>query len=108
MEQLLEAERLEDGLSGSLEILVNALNSEAGAIWLLDKTTDRLRLISHLGPVDIANITVEHGQGAEGVVTKTGQSILTEDAAKDPRFDGTVFGDNGLAVKTMICVPLNS
>ncbi len=36
MEQLLEVENLEEALSGSLEIIVNELNSEAGAIWLLD------------------------------------------------------------------------
>ena len=30
-----------------------------------------------------------------------------EDAADDPRFDGTVFDENGLVTKTMICVPLN-
>ena len=36
MEQLLEVDNLDDALSGSLEIIVNTLNSEAGAIWLLD------------------------------------------------------------------------
>ena len=33
MEQLLEVDKLEDALSGSLEIIVNTLNSKAGAIW---------------------------------------------------------------------------
>ena len=33
---------------------------------------------------------------------------MVEDAATDPRFDGTVFDDNGLVTKTMICVPLNN
>ena len=42
MEQLLEVDSIGDVLSGSLEIIYNILNSEAGAIWLLDKTTDRL------------------------------------------------------------------
>ena len=32
MEQLLEVDNLEDALSGSLEIIVSTLNSEAGAI----------------------------------------------------------------------------
>jgi ABC-type lipoprotein export system ATPase subunit len=51
---------------------------------------------------------VENGIGIEGIVTKTGKSVIVEDAATDPRFDGTVFDDNGLSTKTMICVPLDN
>ncbi|MBO4262365.1 MAG: ATP-binding cassette domain-containing protein [Clostridia bacterium] len=108
MEQLLEVDNLEDALSGSLEIIVDTLNSEAGAIWFLDKNTDRLSPLFHIGPADISNITVENGLGIEGVVTKTGKSIMIENAVLDPRFDGSVFDDNGLITKTMICVPLNN
>ena len=108
MEQLLEVESLDDALSGSLEIIVNTLNSEAGAIWLLDPKTDRLSPLCHMGPADVSNITVENGLGIEGIVTKTGKSVMVTDAASDARFDGTVFDDNGLVTKTMICVPLNN
>ena len=108
MEQLLEVDNLDDALSGSLEIIVKTLNSEAGAIWLLDPKTDRLSPMFHIGPADISNITVENGLGIEGVVTKTGKSVIVEDAANDSRFEGSVFDDNGLATKTMICVPLNN
>ena len=66
MEQLLEVDNLEDALSGSLEIIVKALNSEAGAIWFLDTKTDRLSPLFHMGPADISNITVENGLGIEG------------------------------------------
>ena len=108
MEALLEVDSLDDALSGSLEIIVNTLNSEAGAIWLLDPKTDRLSPLFHIGPADVSNISVENGLGIEGLVTKTGQSVMVTDAASDPRFDGTVFDDNGLVTKTMICVPLNN
>ena len=108
MEQLLEVDSLDDALSGSLDIIVRALNSEAGAIWLLDTQTDRLSPLFHIGPADISNVVVENGLGIEGVVTKTGKSIMVENAANDPRFDGSVFDDDGLVTKTMICVPLNN
>ena len=108
MEQLLEVDSLEDALSGSLEIIVSELKSEAGAIWFLDKKTDRLVPIFHIGPADISNISIENGIGLEGLVTKTGKSVIVEDAAKDARFDGNVFDDNGLETKSMICVPLNN
>ena len=108
MEQLLEVESLDDALSGSLEIIVNTLNSEAGAIWLLDPKTDRLSSLFHIGPADVSNISVENGLGIEGLVTKTGKSVMVSDAATDPRFDGSVFDDNGFVTRTMICVPLNN
>lgn len=108
MEQLLEVDSLEDALAGSLEIIVSTLNSEAGAIWLLDRKADRLSPLFHIGPGDISNITVENGLGIEGLVTKTGKSVMVEDAASDPRFDGSAFDDNGLVTKTMLCVPLNN
>ena len=108
MEQLLEVDSLEDALAGSLEIIVNTLKSEAGAIWLLDSATDHLSPLFHVGPADVSGISVENGVGVEGVVTRSGKSVLIEDAAGDPRFEGTAFDDNGLLTKTMICVPLNN
>ena len=108
MEQLLEVDNLEDALAGSLEIIVKTLNSEAGAIWFLDTKTDRLSPLFHIGPVDISNIMVENGLGIEGVVTKTGKSMIIADAVNDSRFDGSIFDDNGLLTKSMICVPLNN
>ena len=108
MEQLLEVNNLEEALAGSLEIIVRELDSEAGAIWLLDKKTNRLAPVFHIGPTDISNISIENGIGIEGLVTKTGKSMLVSDAATDTRFDGCVFDDNGLVTKTMICVTLNN
>lgn len=108
MEQLLEVDNLEDALSLSLETIVETLQSEAGAIWFLDPATNRLSPLFHIGPADISNVTVENGLGIESVVTKTGKSIMVEDASSDARFDGTVFDDYGLTTRTMICVPLNN
>lgn len=108
MEQLLEVDSLEEALSGSLEIIVNELSSEAGAIWLLDPKTDRLTPMFHIGPADISGIIVENGVGIEGIVTKTGKSIRITDAAEDPRFEGTVFDDQDFVTRTMLAVPLNN
>ena len=108
MKQLLEVHNLEEALEESLATIVSVLDSEAGAIWLLDRKTNRLAPVIHFGPTDISNITIENGIGIEGLVTSTGKSMLVSDAANDPRFDGTVFDDNGLTTRTMICVPLNN
>ncbi len=86
MEQLLGLDNLEDALSRSPETIVKTLDSEAGAIWFLDKNTDRLSPLFHMGPADISNITVENGLGIEGIVTKTGKSVIVTAAAGDPLF----------------------
>ena len=107
MEQLLEVDNLDEALSGSLDIIVNNLKSEAGIIWLLDKKTDRLHPVCNIGSADISNVSIENGIGVEGKVTKTGESTMIADAANDPSFEGTTLDDYGVVTKTMICVPLN-
>lgn len=108
MEQLLEVDDLSEALSGSLEVISEELDSAAGAIWLLDESGERLVPMFHFGPTDISGVTVENGVGIEGVVTKTGKSIVIEDTAKDARYEGCVFDEGGFATKTMLCVPLNN
>ena len=108
MEQLLEVDQLDHALAGSLEIIVRTLDSEAGVLWYLDPKTDRLSALFHIGPSDISNVSIENGTGIEGIVTRTGKSVLIRDTADDPRFEGTVFDENGFTAKSMICVPLNN
>lgn len=108
MEQLLEVDNLEEALAGSLEIIVQVLHSEAGAIWLLDEKANRLTPMFHIGPADMSGISIENGFGIEGIVTETGKSVMISDALHDPRFTGSVFDDQGVQTKTMICVPLNN
>ena len=108
MEQLLEVDSLDDALSGSLEIILKVLHSEAGILWFLDRKTGRLFPMFHTGPSDISGVSVENGTGIEGIVTVTGRSIRIEDAASDPRFEGNVFDSQEFVTKTMLCVPLST
>ena len=108
MEQLLDVDNLEEALYGSLEIIIRTLDSEAGAIWYLDKESDRLTPIFHKATADISNISIENGIGIEGLVTKTGKSIMITDTENDPRFEPTVFDDQGLHTESIICVPLTN
>ena len=107
MEQLLNVDDLSEALAGSLEIILKELNSEAGALWVLDEKTDRLHPVYHVGPCDISGISIENGIGIEGTVTKTGKSVRIEDASSDPRYEGSIYDDQGLAVRSMLCVALS-
>ena len=108
MEQLLEVDNMEEALSGSLEIIIDELNSEAGAVWILDKKTDILQPLFCKGSIDISNVTVENGVGVEGVVTKTGKPVMIADVDKDPRIDENIYDDQGHKANTLICVPLRA
>jgi len=108
MEQLLEVDNLDEALTGCLEIIVDTLNSEAGSIWILDKKSDRLHPVYNIGAGNITNVSIENGMGVEGVVTKTGKSMIVADAQNDPDFEGTTIDDYGLVTRSMICVPLNN
>ncbi len=108
MDKLLGVSDLEEALSGSLEIIARDLGSEAGAVWLLDKENDILTPAFHMGPADISNVTVRKGQGAEGYVIETGESLLVSDATWDPRFDGTAFDKKGFTTRSLICVPVKN
>jgi len=108
MEQLLVVDNIEEALSGSLDIIIKALGCEAGALWLLDEQKKTLYPMFYSGTVDLEGISIENGVGIEGKVTKTGKSILIEDASSDEKYETTVFDDHGLSTRTMLCVALNN
>ena len=107
LDQVLETEDLADALSGALEMLVRILNCEAGAVWLLDRNADRLVPVFHIGPVQFTNISAENGLGVEGIVTRTGKTLVIQDALSTD-YPGSVFDDCGFNVKNMLCVPLRN
>ncbi|MCR4632706.1 MAG: ATP-binding cassette domain-containing protein [Erysipelotrichaceae bacterium] len=108
MEHLLNVEDIDEALTLALQTIVNTLDAKAGVVWYLDKKSERLHSVFHIGPGDISNTSIEKGMGIEGVVTETGKTIAIADAENDPRFSPTVFDDQGFKTKTMVCVPLNN
>ena len=105
-QSLRDAENIDDGLASSLEIIIDALDCEAGTIWILDKRSNRLVPLFNQGPVDISGITIENGQGIAGAVTQTGESVIVEDTEADTLFSQSVDDESGFRTKSMICVPL--
>ena len=108
MEALLEIDSLDEALAESLKVIIKNLDCEVGAIWLLDKKADRLTPMFSVSKNDISGISIENGMGIEGLVTKSGKSVMIADAANDSRFESTIFDEDGFQTKTMLCVPLNN
>ena len=66
MQKLLEVDSIDEALSTSLETIVESLESEAAAIWLLNEKTGQLQCMFSKGDYIINEIVVENGIGAEG------------------------------------------
>lgn len=107
-ESLRNVENIEDALSDCLEIVIDALGCEAGTIWMLNKSDERLYPVFNSGPTDISGISIANGQGIAGSVVKEEKAIIVEDCEKDERFSKSVDEESGFVTRSMICVPLKN
>ncbi len=110
---VLKAHGVQDVVEAAVRHVVRATNSRTGVVLLLDEEAQVLRphfLYSEppLSPEEkeaVMNTTIEVGVGLSGWVAKHGQSILTNDAARDPRaahVPGTPHEDESILVVPLI------
>ena len=59
MMSLLDVEQLDEALSGTLDIILESLSCELGAVWLLDEESGMLKCVISAGEVDLTEISVE-------------------------------------------------
>ena len=102
--KLLEAEDLNDGLAQSLELLLHALKSRAGAIWVRDSREDIYYPMYFTGPADLTNMHIRGGEFIEGKTAADGKSRRF--AGGDKSEGLSVFEAAGVPVQEMVCVPL--
>lgn len=105
-ENLLMIDNLEEALTTTLNTVVDLLKSEAGVIWLLDKKTNMLHSVVSSGAVDLSNVSMENGIGAEGIAVSEEKSVFIRDSDRDEPTEGCVFDVHGIKTKSLICVPL--
>ena len=108
MSMLLETESLDDALSGTLETIMDSLNSEMGAIWLLNEDTNELHCMFSRGEAAISDVTVENGVGAEGYVTQTGEAVTKPAMEGTASSEGCIFDEVGYKTENLLCAPLNT
>jgi PAS domain S-box-containing protein len=85
------------------------LDVEACSMLLLDEARQRLRFAVALGPKgDLASeFEVEVGQGIAGIVAQTGEPLLLNQAATDPRRHREIPQAIGYPVEKIACVPMS-
>ena len=106
MEKLLETEDMDESLAGSLELLVSATESQAGALWVLDEAGGRYYPMFFMGEADLTNQSIQNGEYTEGKTAADGQTRTLPGAAGET--DGSAFETAGIRVRNMICVPLKN
>ena len=105
MEALLGSDDLNDAMAEGLELLVNVLESTAGAVWVRDKEEDLYYPVYQIGPADLTNMRIRGGEYAEGRTASDGQSRMT---GQDGETESSAFEAAGMSVQNLLCVPLNN
>ena len=105
MEALLGSDDLNDAMAEGLELLVNVLESTAGAVWVRDKEEDLYYPVYQIGPADLTNMRIRGDEYAEGRTASDGQSRMT---GQDGETESSAFEAAGMSVQNLLCVPLNN
>ena len=100
---------LDEVLDDALEKTLNAIEVEAGGIYLWNEGTGNLTIAAHRGfsTQYVTKIEQVHaGQDFPGCVVRSGQPLVTEDISTDPRLADLAASEEGF--RSMVCVPLIS
>ena len=91
-----------------LESAVTILIGEAGSLFLIDDETSESVLRVAVGPVarDIIGIRVPPGRGIVGSAAETGQPVIVNDTANDPRWFQKADQTTGFVSRAVMAVPL--
>ena len=100
--------KLRKVLELSMEAITDALDAEAGSIFLLDERRNELEIHVPTGGAGdvLRGIRIPRGHGLVGWVVDNGEPLLIQDAAKDPRFKGTIDDSTGFRTRSVLAVPL--
>ncbi len=102
-----ESGDIEQALLKGLERIVDYMNAEGGALFLLgDDDSQTIECRACVGPVDITGLTLPTGQGIVGRCVETGHGEIVRDVSKDPNFQGDVDAKTGFKTRSILCAPI--
>ena len=95
-----------DIFSAILDAVITLLDLEAASIGLVDPSGSRVRFVLSRGPAKLDEFEVEVGVGIAGWVAKTGEGVVVNDVARDPRFYKGIDQRSGFQTRAILCAPL--
>ena len=93
---------LETALTG----IIQGINAEAGALFLLDEATGELVCHATVGPLDLRGARVMPGRGILGRCLRRNEIESIHDVRDDPELLGAIDEKNRLMVRSALCAPL--
>jgi len=95
-------------LSMALGRIADFMQAEAASMFLVDPATRLIECRLCVGPVDIAGLKVELGQGIVGRAVADNLTQIVRDAQTDARVNVRVDAETGFVTRSIICVPLTT
>ncbi len=92
------------------EVATRMVEAEAGALLLVDEATGDLLFEIIVGEqgTQLRAHRMKAGHGVAGVVAKSGEPLIVNDAKTDPRVAKEVDQQTGFQTKSILCVPVKS
>ncbi|NNJ10310.1 GAF domain-containing protein [Chloroflexales bacterium ZM16-3] len=103
-----KAKTAQDAMLKLMTIVRDLISVEAGTLFRLDPSDNRLVFEVVLGPFqnELSQRRLSLDRGIAGWVARNGESLLIPDVSQDPRFEVTFDRQTGFHTQSMLCVPL--
>jgi sigma-B regulation protein RsbU (phosphoserine phosphatase) len=98
---------IEETIQKALDLIVQFVKAEGGALFLLDSKDGSLECKASVGPVNIRGITLKTGEGIVGQCVSENSSRIVKDVQKDPDFDHSVDNTTGFQTRSILCAPMS-
>lgn len=107
MEQLRDANQLEEALSRCLDLFCRGTGSTKGSIWMLDEQSGRTIATNVYGTYDATGESAGAGEGLAGRVVKTGETEIHK-ASEVQNMKLAGVDSPALSGMNLICVPIKT
>src|SRR5215467_11023403 len=105
-ELLMSAVEPERVVTVILEAALQLFEAEGCSLALLDHVRQELAYVLMAGPAQVEEFRVALGQGIGGWVAQTGEGVVCNDVAQDPRWFGGVDRQTRYTTRSILCAPL--
>ena len=95
-------------LEMALGRIADFMQAEAASMFLVDPATRLIECRHCVGPVDIAGLKLQIGQGIVGRAVADNMTQIVRDAQTDDRVNVRVDAETGFVTRSIICVPLTT
>jgi len=91
----------------ALEHIIQHLDAEGGAVFLLEDEGRTLHCTSCVGATDITGLKLKSDQGIVGRSVQDNKGEIVRNVAEDPNFEQSVDEKTGFTTRSILCAPMS-